>query len=85
MLEVVKGTTVQFECEVVGTGPFDITWFKNKKPVSTDKKHSVVSKDFCASLEIRSFESADVGDYQCCISNEVGKITSKSVAKLKGQ
>lgn len=85
MLEVVKGTTVQFECEVTGTAPFEVTWLKNKKPVSTDKKHSVTSKDSCASLEIRSFESADVGDYQCCVSNDVGKIISKSVVKMKGQ
>lgn len=36
-------------------------------------------------LEILTFESADVGDYQCVVSNEVGKVTTKTVAKLKGK
>lgn len=84
MVEVVKGCTVQLECEVTGTAPFEVTWFKNKNPVSSDKKYSIVSKETVAYLEIKSFESADVGDYQCCISNDVGKITTKAVAKLKG-
>lgn len=84
MVEVVKGSTAQLECEVTGTAPFEVTWFKNKNPVSSDKKYSIVSKETVAYLEIKSFESADVGDYQCSISNDVGKITSKAVAKLKG-
>lgn len=61
-----------------------MTWFKNKNPLSSDQKYSIVSKDSAAYLEIKSFESADVGDYQCCISNDVGKIITKAVAKLKG-
>jgi len=84
MVEVVKGSTAQLECEVTGTAPFEVTWLKNKNPVSSDKKYSIVSKDSVAYLEIKSFESADVGDYQCCISNDVGKISTKAVAKLKG-
>lgn len=84
MAEVVKGHTAEFHCEVTGTAPFEVTWLKNKKPVTTDKKHKVVSKDATSYLEIQSFDSADVGDYQCCVSNDVGKITTKSVAKLKG-
>uniref|UniRef100_A0A673JL95 Ig-like domain-containing protein n=1 Tax=Sinocyclocheilus rhinocerous TaxID=307959 RepID=A0A673JL95_9TELE len=83
MVEVVKGSTAQLECEVTGTAPFEVTWFKNKNPVSSDKKYSIVSKETVAYLEIKSFESADVADYQCCISNDVGRITSKAVAKLK--
>ncbi|XP_051980649.1 titin-like, partial [Xyrauchen texanus] len=83
MVEVVKGCTAQLECEVTGTAPFDVTWFKNKTPVSTNNKYSIVSKDTVAYLEIKSFESADVADYQCCISNDVGKVITKAVAKLK--
>lgn len=36
-------------------------------------------------LEILTFESADVGDYQMVVSNEVGKVTTKALAKLKGK
>lgn len=84
MVEVVKGCTALLECEVTGTAPFEVAWFKSKNPVPTDKKYNVVSKDTVVYLEIKSFESADAGDYQCCISNDVGKITTKAVAKLKG-
>ena len=84
MVEVVKGQTAQFSCEVTGTAPFEVTWFKDKKPIAADKKHKIVSKDAISYLEIQSFDSADVGDYQCCVSNDVGKVTSKAVAKLKG-
>lgn len=84
MVEVVKGCTAQLKCEVTGTAPFEVTWLKNKNPLSSDQKYSIVSKDSAAYLEIKSFESADVGDYQCSISNDVGKIITKAVAKLKG-
>lgn len=85
MVETVKGTPAVLECEIKGTAPFEITWLKNKKPVvATDKKYKIVSQESIARLEFYSFESADIGDYQCCIANDVGKITTKALAKLKG-
>lgn len=84
-VEAVKGTSAQLECEVTGTTPFEISWLKNKKVITPDQKYKIVSKDAVSRLEIRSFESADVGDYQCVISNDVGKATAKSQAKLRGQ
>lgn len=84
MVEVVKGHAAKFQCEVTGTPPFDVTWFRDRKPVTTDKKHNIVTKDTISYLEIQSFDSSDVGDYQCVVSNDVGKITSKSLARLKG-
>uniref|UniRef100_A0AAY5L6Q7 Ig-like domain-containing protein n=1 Tax=Esox lucius TaxID=8010 RepID=A0AAY5L6Q7_ESOLU len=84
MVEAVKGKPAVFECEIKGTAPFEITWLKNKKPVAaTDRKYKIVSQESIARLEFCSFESADVGDYQCCIANDVGKIISKALAKLK--
>lgn len=73
------------ECEVTGTTPFEISWLKNKKVVTTDQKYKIVSQDALSRLEIRSFQSADVGDYECVISNDVGKVTAKARAKLRGQ
>lgn len=73
------------ECEVTGTTPFEISWLKNKKVVTTDQKYKIVSQDALSRLEIRSFQSADVGDYECVISNDVGKVTTKARAKLRGQ
>lgn len=84
MVEVVKGTTAVFECEITGTAPFEVTWCKNKRSISSDKKHNIISNDSKVILEIYSFESADIGDYQCFVSNDVGKISCKSTGKLKG-
>lgn len=74
-----------FECEVAGSAPFEVTWKKNKKRLTADKKYRIVSQGPLNSLEIHSFESTDVGEYECVVSNEVGSITSKSVAKQRGQ
>lgn len=84
-VEAVKGAAAQMECEIAGTAPFEISWLKNKKVITSDQKHKIISQDTLSRLEIQSFESADVGDYQCVISNDVGKITTKAIAKLKGQ
>lgn len=84
-VEAVKGAPAHLECEVTGTTPFEISWLKNKKVVTTDQKYKIVSQDSLSRLEIRSFQSADVGDYECVISNDVGKVTTKAHAKLRGQ
>lgn len=72
------------ECEIAGSAPFKVAWKKNKKRLSADKKYRIVSQGSLTSLEIHSFESADVGEYECVVSNEVGSVTSKSVAKQRG-
>lgn len=73
-----------FEFEIAGSTPFEVAWKKNKKRLSSDKKYKIVSQGCLTTLEIHSFESADAGEYECIVSNEVGSVTSKSVAKQKG-
>uniref|UniRef100_A0A3B3YUD1 Ig-like domain-containing protein n=1 Tax=Poecilia mexicana TaxID=48701 RepID=A0A3B3YUD1_9TELE len=77
------GAAAQLECEIAGTAPFDISWLKNKKPITGDHKYKIISQDSLSRLEIQTFESADIGDYQCVVSNDVGKVTTKASAKLK--
>uniref|UniRef100_A0A3Q0SF52 Ig-like domain-containing protein n=1 Tax=Amphilophus citrinellus TaxID=61819 RepID=A0A3Q0SF52_AMPCI len=60
------------ECEIAGSEPFEVSWKKNKKRLSSDKKYRLVSQGTLASMEIQSFESADAGEYECVVSNEVG-------------
>ena len=79
-----KGTPTQLECEITGTAPFEISWMKNKKVISSDHRCKIITEESLSRLEIQTFESADVGDYQCVISNDVGKVTTKALAKLKG-
>lgn len=83
-MEAVKGAAAQMQCEITGTAPFEINWLKNKKAIISDQKYKIISQDSISRLEIQTFESVDVGDYQCIISNDVGKVTTKAHAKLKG-
>lgn len=83
-VEAVKGAAAQLQCEITGTAPFEISWLKNKKVITSDQKYKIISQDSFSRLEIQMFESADVGDYQCLVSNDVGKVTTKALAKLKG-
>lgn len=73
-----------FDCEIAGSPPFEVTWKKNKKRLSANEKYRLVSQGPRASLEVQAFDSADAGEYECVVSNEVGSVTSKSVAKPKG-
>ncbi|XP_049450272.1 titin-like [Epinephelus fuscoguttatus] len=82
-LEAVRGSVAVLECEIAGSAPFEVAWKKNKKRLSADKKYRIVSQGALASLEIHSFESADAGEYECVVSNEVGSVTSTSVTKQR--
>ncbi|NXO00169.1 TITIN protein, partial [Rhinopomastus cyanomelas] len=82
-LEVVKGTNTILQCEVAGTGPFEISWFKDKKQIRSSKKYRLTSHKAIISLEVSSFNSADVGEYECVIANEVGKCMCSATYILK--
>ncbi|KAI4795897.1 hypothetical protein KUCAC02_029578 [Chaenocephalus aceratus] len=82
-LEAVRGSVAVLECELSGSAPFEVSWKKNKKRLSTDKKYRILSQGALSSLEIHSFESADAGEYECVVSNEVGSVTAKSLAKQR--
>lgn len=83
-IEAVRGSIAVLDCEIAGSAPFEVTWKKNKKRLSSDKKYRVVSQGSLTSLEIHTFESTDAGEYECVVSNEVGSVTSNSVVKQKG-
>lgn len=67
-----------------GTGPFEISWYKDKKQIRSSKKYRLTYQKSLASLEISSFNSADVGEYECIVANEVGKCICSATYKLKG-
>lgn len=84
MLDVERGPTAVFQCEVIGTAPFGVNWFNNMKPLPLDKKHALVFQDSVEHLKLHSFERSDVEEYQYCLSNTAGKMSSESVAGLRG-
>ncbi|NXC95091.1 TITIN protein, partial [Certhia familiaris] len=81
--ELVKGTNPILQCEVAGTGPFDISWYKDKKQIRSSKKYRLTSQKAVISLEVSSFNSADVGEYECVVANEVGKCMCSATYILK--
>ncbi|CAL8342161.1 unnamed protein product [Arctogadus glacialis] len=82
-VEAVRGSVAMFDCEIEGSAPFEVTWLKNGKRISAGGKYRIVSQGSMSSLEIHYFESSDIGDYKCDVSNAVGVASSKAMAKQK--
>lgn len=75
---------VSLECELLGTPPFEVTWFKDRRQIRSSKKHKVTSKNHLASVHILNVEAPDIGDYHCKASNDIGSDTCICNIKLKG-
>uniref|UniRef100_A0A8D2JA40 Ig-like domain-containing protein n=1 Tax=Varanus komodoensis TaxID=61221 RepID=A0A8D2JA40_VARKO len=84
-VDTLKGTEVSLECEISGTPPFDVTWYKDKRQIRTSKKYKVTAKNYHASVHILNVEAADIGEYQCKAQNDVGSDTCICTVKLKGK
>lgn len=82
--EVLKGVDVSLECELLGTPPFEVIWFKDRRQIRSSKKYKVTSKNHLASVHILNVEAPDIGDYHCKASNDIGSDTCICNIKLKG-
>uniref|UniRef100_A0A8C9MDQ3 Ig-like domain-containing protein n=1 Tax=Serinus canaria TaxID=9135 RepID=A0A8C9MDQ3_SERCA len=74
-VDTLKGSDVILQCEIAGTPPFEVAWFKDRRQVRSSKKFKVTAKHSIASLHILNLESQDTGEYQCKAMNEVGSDT----------
>uniref|UniRef100_A0A8C4UEZ2 Ig-like domain-containing protein n=1 Tax=Falco tinnunculus TaxID=100819 RepID=A0A8C4UEZ2_FALTI len=83
--DMLKGTEVSLECEISGTPPFDVTWYKDRRQIRSSKKYKVTAKNYHTSVHILNVEAADVGEYQCKAQNDVGSDTCFCTVKLKGK
>lgn len=83
-LDVVRGSMAVFACKVTGTAPFEITWFKDNKQITSSTKHIITHADDVMRLEIRDCDLLDVGSYQCMLANEVGSCTGSAAMSMKG-
>lgn len=79
-----KGSTTSFECQIAGTGPFEITWHKDGKEIKPSAKHGFSQMNDTLTLELHRCDGVDVGEYQCTVANEVGSCTCKTTLSLKG-
>uniref|UniRef100_A0A8C3KGL9 Ig-like domain-containing protein n=1 Tax=Calidris pygmaea TaxID=425635 RepID=A0A8C3KGL9_9CHAR len=84
-VDMLRGTEVSLECEISGTPPFDVTWYKDRRQIRSSKKYKVTAKNYHTSVRILNVEAADVGEYQCKAQNDVGSDTCFCTMKLKGK
>uniref|UniRef100_A0A8C3XMM8 Ig-like domain-containing protein n=1 Tax=Chelydra serpentina TaxID=8475 RepID=A0A8C3XMM8_CHESE len=82
-VDMLKGTDVSLECEISGTPPFEVTWYKDKRQIRSSKKYKVTSKNYHASIHVLNVDASDIGEYQCKAQNEVGSDTCVCTVKLK--
>uniref|UniRef100_A0A8C0QWM8 Ig-like domain-containing protein n=1 Tax=Canis lupus dingo TaxID=286419 RepID=A0A8C0QWM8_CANLU len=83
VVETLKNTEVSLECELSGTPPFEVIWYKDKRQLRSSKKYKIASKNFHASIHILNVETSDIGEYHCKAQNEVGSDTCICTVKLK--
>uniref|UniRef100_A0A3B3HV95 Ig-like domain-containing protein n=1 Tax=Oryzias latipes TaxID=8090 RepID=A0A3B3HV95_ORYLA len=84
-VDVVKGSSALFECEIAGTSPFEVTWHKDGKEIKPSAKHGFSILNGTVALEVHKCNPSDVGEYQCTAANEVGSCTCKTTLSLKGR
>lgn len=83
-VDTLKGTDAILQCELTGTPPFEVAWFKDRKQIRGSKKFKITTKNFSASVHVLNLEAADIGEYQCKASNEVGSDICTCTVKFKG-
>ncbi|RXN00522.1 Titin [Acipenser ruthenus] len=82
-VEGIKGKDLSLECELSGSPPFEITWYKDKRQIKDSKKYKVTHEGCLATLHILNLEGSDVGEYQCKAANNVGSDSCTGTVKLK--
>ncbi len=83
-VEGIKGKDASLHCEMYGTPPFQINWYKDKRPLKDSRKYKMVSEGSSATLHIIKLEQDDAGLYECKVSNHVGAESCRTTIILKG-
>lgn len=82
--EVIRNNGVILECELAGTGPFDVMWYKDNKRIPPSEKYKMITKNVLSSLHILKVDVSLVGEYKCTASNDVGSCSCSCIVSLKG-
>ena len=84
ILEVVKGKDGSLHCELYGTPPFQVNWYKEKRALKENHKYRMVSEGASAALHIMKLDMTDAGLYECRVTNNVGSNTCHATVNLRG-
>uniref|UniRef100_A0A665TNY5 non-specific serine/threonine protein kinase n=1 Tax=Echeneis naucrates TaxID=173247 RepID=A0A665TNY5_ECHNA len=79
-----SGKVVSLHCEMYGTQPFQVNWYKDNRPLKENQKYKMVSEGSSATLHIMRLENDDAGLYECRVSNSVGSESCQTTITLKG-
>lgn len=83
-VETFKGKDASLHCEMYGTLPLQVNWYKDKRPLKESRKYKMVSEGSSAALHIIKLEQDDAGLYECKVSNSVGTGSCRTTISLKG-
>lgn len=83
-VEGLKGKDASLTCELKGSVPYEITWFKDKKQLKESRKYKFVSEGGSSTLHILGLEASDAGEYECKASNNIGTDVCQGTVKLRG-
>uniref|UniRef100_A0A672I8S7 Ig-like domain-containing protein n=1 Tax=Salarias fasciatus TaxID=181472 RepID=A0A672I8S7_SALFA len=84
-VEGIKGKDASLHCEIYGTPPFQVSWYKDRRPLKESRRHKIVSEGTSAALHIMKLEQDDIGLYECRVSNNVGSESCRTNITLKEQ
>lgn len=73
-----EGSQVNFSCQLEGTKPISVKWFKDNKPLVESDRVKLVSDEQSGefSLSIPTCLSIDEGQYHATASNSNGEVTA---------
>uniref|UniRef100_A0A3Q2FHW9 Ig-like domain-containing protein n=1 Tax=Cyprinodon variegatus TaxID=28743 RepID=A0A3Q2FHW9_CYPVA len=77
------GKDTSLHCEMEGTQPFKVMWFKDRRALKESRKYKMVSLGNSAALHVMKLEQNDVGLYECQVSNSVGSEICQTSITLK--
>lgn len=83
-MEGIIGKDASLHCEMYGSQPFEVNWYKDKRPLKESRKYKMVSEGSSASLHVMKLEQEDAGLYECRVSNNVGSEHCRAAISLKG-
>ncbi|XP_013412510.1 titin [Lingula anatina] len=75
-VKVLEGETAQIKCEVKGTQPIDVFWYRDNKTVvqlEDEDKYECSTEADVHTLEVFDTTKADQGQYMCIVINEKGQ------------